>query len=485
MSVIKRNLSWILFAQAATWGVSIVLLIVAPRRLGGEELGRLFFAAAYVALFEIVALFGTATYLQKVIARDPSSLGRYVFNSLVLKLAITATLVAVAVGLAIVVGYPRETVQLIAVCCISMVFNTLNSCLAGGLFGWQQMARPALWDTVRSYAAGALGVAVLMHGGSALQYALVSNLVCGVPFVANLIYLWPALKANRTIRPDLWKEVLRGGFPFFILAALLVLYGTIDVPLLEAFTGSETVGWYLLAYRWVSLPAFFAASVASAFFPALSAEPGELSANFRRMANQALHLVVLVATPGAVGIALIAGKFIHLLYGAEFHQSVPLMQILALHIPIVGVDIVLGSVIAAADRQRQWVYVSVAAAVLNPMLNMAAIPATDHLFSNGAIGAAVITALTEVLLLVGALRLRPAGVLDRATTRTLLRVVAASLTMVPVVLVLSPAPVGVQVVAGMVTYGLASLALGTVSFGEVRSWISGLRSRRSQQPVIP
>ena len=168
MSVIKRNLSWILFAQAATWGVSIVLLIVAPRRLGGEELGRLFFAAAYVALFEIVALFGTATYLQKVIARDPSSLGRYVFNSLVLKLAITATLVAVAVGLAIVVGYPRETVQLIAVCCISMVFNTLNSCLAGGLFGWQQMARPALWDTVRSYAAGALGVAVLMHGGSAL-----------------------------------------------------------------------------------------------------------------------------------------------------------------------------------------------------------------------------------------------------------------------------------------------------------------------------
>ena len=35
----------------------------------------------------------------------------------------------------------------------------------------------------------------------------------------------------------------------FILAGLLVVYGTIDVLLLHAFTGNEEVGWYSLAYR--------------------------------------------------------------------------------------------------------------------------------------------------------------------------------------------------------------------------------------------
>ena len=206
-----------------------------------------------------------------------------------------------------------------------------------------------------------------------------------------------------------------------------------------------------------------------------------VSRDFTDMANRALKLVVFVATPAAVGMALVADSFLSLLYGAEFQQAVPLIRLLALQIPILGIDIVLASVVIAADRQRQWVAVSVAAAVFNPLANLVAIPVSEQAFGNGAIGAAVVTILTEVMLLVAAVAMQPSGVLDRPTTTTLLRMVAASAAMVPVVLALGSTPLAVRIVAGVVTYGVASLALRTVSMDEVRR----IRARPVARPPQP
>ena len=481
MSTITRNLKWILVSQLATWGVSVAVLVIAPRELGDDAFGRLSFVMVYVGLFELVALFGARTYLTKAIARDVGALGRYVFNTLAVKLVMTSFLIFCAMTLAVIIGYERETVLLIGAYCIGMFFNALDNALAGGLLGTQQMRWPAVWDIVRAYAGGAAGLLILLNGGSLLAFGLAFNVACGIPVVANLFKLWPDLRQHGAIDLRLCRTILVGGFPFFILSALVAFYGTVDIPLLEALTNSETVGWYALAYRWVSVPAFFAVSVSTAFFPALSVQGVTVSRDFTDMANRALKLVVFVATPAAVGIALVADSFLSLLYGAEFHQAVPLMRLLALQIPIVGIDIVLASVVIAADRQRQWVIVSVAAAVFNPLTNLVAIPLTERAFGNGAVGAAIVTILTEVMLLVAAVAMQPAGVLDRPTAITLLRMVAASTTMVPVVLALGSAPLPVMIVAGVVTYGVASLALRTVSLDELRR----IRARPIVHPAQP
>jgi O-antigen/teichoic acid export membrane protein len=483
MNVIKRNVTWLLLSQALTAGLSVAVLLLVPRHYGDEAFGRLAFAGVYVSFFELVAMLGTGAYVAKEVARDTSTVARYVVNTLVMKVLVSAALIAAALGVAALAGFPQETVLLIAVACVSMLFNVLNSAIVGGLNGLQRMRGPALWDVARAYVGGGLGLVVLFNGGSLLAFATVYALAAAIPLIANGVSLLPQFRSHETIDLGLWRSIVIGGVPFFIWSALLVVYGTIDIPLLEAFSGSETVGWYTLAYRWVGLPAFFAASVGTAFFPALSADSVRLPYEFVRKANRALHFVALIATPAALGIALTASGFIDLLYGPEFRQVVPLMWILAAHIPIVGIDIVLGSVVVAADRQKQWVIVGVVAAIFNPLVNLAVIPLSEQWFGNGAIGAAVVTVVTELILLAGALRLRPAGVLDGATARLLGRIVVASLTMVPVLLVLRPAPLGVQIVAGIAVYGLASLAFGTVSLHDVRAWTSRRPSASADVPA--
>jgi hypothetical protein len=126
------------------------------------------------------------------------------------------------------------------------------------------------------------------------------------------------------------------------------------------------------------------------------------------------------------------------------------------------------------------VVVSALAAVFNPLLNLAAIPITNQLFNNGAVGAAIVTVLTELILLVGLLRLRPEGVLDRPTAKVLGRTLAASLTMVPVVLALHDTPLAVQILAGVITYAAASVAFRTISIDEIRTF-GGVVGRRPAQ----
>ncbi|HEY1280930.1 MAG TPA: flippase [Acidimicrobiales bacterium] len=485
MNVIKRNLGWLLLSQAATWGCSIALLLIAPRKLGDNAFGQLSFALVYVSFFELVALFGSGTYLMKEIARDTTSLARYVVNTLILKVPLTLALIVIAIGLAIALGYSSDMVLLIGAYCLGMFFNSLNNALAGGLQGIEHMGRPALWDVARAYVGTAFGLIVLYNGGSLLAYALAFNIACAIPLIGNAFYIRPWLRTRTPIDVRLWGRILAGGTPFFIWSALLVVYGTIDIPLLERFSGNDAVGWYALAWRWVSMPAFFAASVSVAFFPALSAQRVHVPESFARTANRALHLVVFVATPAAFGIAVIADTFISTLYGGQFQEAVPLMRILALHIPIVGMDIVLGSVLVTADRQRQWVMVGVIAAIFNPLINLAAIPLTDSWFGNGAIGAAIITVMTELIMMTGAIRLRPAGVLDAPTRNLLLRIVLAGAAMIPVVLVLRPTPLPVQILAGAATYGLVSLALGTISIREIRTMGVGMIGRGRRSTVAP
>ena len=132
------------------------------------------------------------------------------------------------------------------------------------------------------------------------------------------------------------------------------------------------------------------------------------------------------------GIAIVAEDMFDLLYGDKFDNSVILVQIIAFHIPVVAIDMILGMILFASDQQRKWVLVGCTAAVLNPILNLFAIPFTRDHYDNGAIGAAVTTIATEMVMMFGGFHLRPPGVLDRWTAGYML----AALVQVPMVVVM-------------------------------------------------
>jgi len=162
------------------------------------------------------------------------------------------------------------------------------------------------------------------------------------------------------------------------------------------------------------------------------------------------------------GMAALSDRIVDALhYPGDFTNMVPLISILALHVPIVSVTIVIASCLNAIERQWSWVKIGVAAAVLNPLLNFPLVSLAERHYDNGAIGAAIVTVLTEAFMLAGGLALIPKSILGRASLQSSIRTLLAGCLMVGVMLPLRDVPL-----IGVILIG-SSVYVGSCFFWEV------------------
>ena len=88
--------------------------------------------------------------------------------------------------------------------------------------------------------------------------------------------------------------------------------------------------------------------------------------------------MLLASTPAGIGLAVVAPNLIDLFYEPEFGDSVRPLQILALQIPITGMDTILVTALIASERLRKYLIVAAGAAVLNPILCIVLIQLSDR-----------------------------------------------------------------------------------------------------------
>ena len=227
--------------------------------------------------------------------------------------------------------------------------------------------------------------------------------------------------------------------------------------------------------RWGSLPVFITTAVVGAHFPAFSKHGKPLTDYFAPLVNRSIHVVLLVTIPSAVGLFFVADQIITLLYDASFDNATVLVQIIAIGVPIMAMDTILGTALVATDRLKRYMVVAGSAAVMNPILCIVAIHAADSRWQNGAIGAAFATVVTELWIMVGALRLKAPGVLDGASVMRILRIAAASALMVPVLLLSSSWPLLARIPLGVVAYGIGAFLFGCVSRAELTDLVASVR----------
>jgi O-antigen/teichoic acid export membrane protein len=318
---------------------------------------------------------------------------------------------------------------------------------------------------------------VVLNGGGVIAFATVYTVGSIIPVIANATLLWPHLRGHLRVDFRLWKVIVLGGVPLLALSGLNLIYGSIDIPILKSISGNDAVGWYALAYKWVGMPVFISSIVVTAFLPSLSNLAVQSAEAFSSLANRALRLVGFVSIPASMGIALTANELLTMIYDKKYERSIPLMQILAIHIPLAAMDTVLATALIAADRQRKYLIVAGIAAVFNPALNFGLIHLTQDAFGNGAVGAAIMTVATEVFIMAGALHFRVQGVMDRNTVGYLMRCLAAALLMVPGVWLVRDTNIVVMAGVGAVLYAAVSFVVRTVDVVEVKRMGSRLLHR--------
>jgi O-antigen/teichoic acid export membrane protein len=473
-----RGIAVLLVSQGFTWISSAVITVTLPHYLGSANLGRYAFAVALFGLSELAADLGIATYLNRQVARDPSASPRLFTAALASRLAL-----GLAGAAGIYVGSHAASVEPVVqltmdILCVNVVVDTLAiaGVVLNGLF---QIKWIAVAQAVSKLVVAALVVLALRAGYGPPGVALASLGGALVSHAINCTVLLRQMRPALSVDLRLCRELVVGGLPFFMMAAAVVMYSQIDTVMLAALTEPSVVGWYNAALRIIAIPGFVPVIVLSVVFPALSAAGA--SARMAGIARQAIHAILVATVPIGVGMMLLPDRMTELFhYPADFSHSWPLITLLAAGMPLIGVDMVIGAVLVARERQRAWTAVGVAAAILNPLVNLVAIPYTQTAFGNGAIGAAAVTSLTELFMMVMGLRLLPAGTLDRSMLVSVARVLVACAPMAAVAWLTRQQPLVVPIALSAVVYAGMCLLTRAVTVADLRAILGHLGRGRTE-----
>jgi len=418
-----RGMVALFSAQPLTWAATFVGIIVVPRYLGAHALGQYAALTTIAGLAGTVAAMGVPDYLVRRIAVEPRS-GRHEALSCIALLTIAATMASVILGFLLpLTGQVIEDPLVLWLALAGVVLTGPQNVFLAVLRGQERHGWYA-WATAAGVVVGAIATNGALVAGTGLAGLMAASLLASIITIfAN--WKMAGIRLDWTISGKAMLAAFRGGLPFVAWTLTSKFYNEIDRIMLTLLAPIETVGWYAAANRIIGFPVFVPTAVMMPLFPALSRQRGDPGA-FRATLHHALRLVLLLTVPLCALIAGAAPAIPGLLGWPEgFEHSVLPMQFLAPNLAIISMDMVLGTAVLALGMERKWLGVAVAAAIFNPAANVLLIPMTEDLYGNGGIGAAMVTGLTEIIMLVGAVMLLPRGSLNRTVSWMIARVLLA------------------------------------------------------------
>jgi O-antigen/teichoic acid export membrane protein len=410
---VARNALFLVSGQLATTAISFAVTAVLAWHLGAADYGVFFLAATLAQSAFVLADFGQEYYVVGRIAQDPTGAATLLGSGLLVRLAASVVIVPLLAGLAAVLGYPETTGAAIWLTVASFFLASIRDGVTVVLRGLERMEVEAVLRVVSTIlVAGAIAVAVV--GGGGLAAVLVMQ---ALGAAAALVACWFAIRRVGIAwpRPSLpiAVSILWGGAPFLLQAAVISSQSGLDAILLSVLVPSSVIGWHGAAWKLVGTLLIPANVLAAALFPALARL--QASANYGAILEEGLRATVVLGFLCAAGTFLFADAAIALVYGTEvFGPAAGNLRVLAVYLPLVFLNIVLGAAIMAAGRLTPWIRAKLVSVVVAVVVSLVLIPLSQSSLGNGGLGVAAGTVAAELVMFAAALRLVP---FDRARLR--------------------------------------------------------------------
>jgi O-antigen/teichoic acid export membrane protein len=261
-------------------------------------------------------------------------------------------------------------------------------------------------------------------------------------------------------------------FSLMINGLLNQLFFKIDVLLLKPLAGDLALGWYSTAYKLIDGLQVIPSSFVLALFPLLARHAVENRPRLAEATHTGLKVLLILAFPIAAGTTLLADWIIGLMAGRSYlPESARALQILIWYLPLSFANGLLQYVLIAVNRQRTLTVAFAIGLLFNLAANLALIPIWGYL------GAAVVTVVSEAVLLVPFywIARREIGSLDLLGVAW--RPILATVAMVVLMWLASGWHPLLAIPVGVVSYGLALVAVRALTQDEIAQARSLVRRR--------
>jgi O-antigen/teichoic acid export membrane protein len=470
------------FGQMVTWLSTLGLTIAYGRFLHGNTFGELFFVVSFVALVGFPIEFGFNQQIVRDVAQDPSRALRYPLNVLLLKLALWAALFGATLRLSGVLGFNYDERYLLAMCGATLLIDSISTTFGSIQTAAQRQAFPALAIVIEKGLGAIVAVLWLRTGGGiqAAGVALVGGALAGAVWQLYWFIRLVGIRLRLDLR--LIRDLVRQSLPFLTYGVLGVIYYRIDSVLLEALTSTATVGVYGAAYRLFDTLVFLPNIVILAvMYPVMAKLSIGSERQLKLAIEKSVNFLLVTGIPIMIGLIVAAPNILGFLYHrSDFTVgSVPVLRALAPGLAILYLNSVWTTALMSLKLEKRLPWIAGAALLFNLGGNLLLIPRLSG------VGAAIMTSLTELLLMSLALSMLPRHLLPVHSLITGIKALGASLAMALVVSLLSQYSILVIIPVAGLEYIVITTLLATVPKEDLAALYQAVARRtRGGTPAI-
>jgi len=399
---IAKNSLTPMIAQLFNKGVDLAFAMLMLRILGPGDAGKYAFAVTVFTYFDIFIGFGLNTLIIREVAKEKSQGPRFLANALLLRSGLLVLAVPVAMLLLGPLAGPMnvtpDTGWAIVLLLVGLIPGSVSAALTALFQAHELMEYPAAITVVANVLRAALGAVALFAGLGIIGLAGVSiiiNLVTlGILWRLTMVMLfWP----SPTMDPARVRWMAGESYPLMLNDLLSRVFFRVDVLLMKPLLGAggdTAVGYYTTPYKYLEGLNIVPSTFTLAIFPLFSSYADSARERLNHAYHLALKFLLLMAIPLTVLTVYAARDLILVLGGPEYVPgSVTVLQVLIWFLPFSFVNSVTHYVLIAVGQQRFLTAAFVIGAGFNVVANLIAIPLY------GILGAAVVTILSELVLL--------------------------------------------------------------------------------------
>jgi len=238
----------------------------------------------------------------------------------------------------------------------------------------------------------AVGTVVLVLGRGLIFFALVFVIVrvfdLGLTFG---ILNWKIVKVIPQFNSSFLKKVQLEALPFGLFSVIITLYSYTDTVMLSFIRTDAEVGWYNAAHKIYEGLTIFPFIICVVLYPRLSQLFVVNKKAHSLLSIRAAKYMFIISLPLLICGVILSRNIVNILFGEQFQNSVPALQILLLGVVFVFQIRLFQIVLNSIDKQKVVMYVGLMGLIINIFLNLLLIP------RYGFRGAAFTTIISELV----------------------------------------------------------------------------------------
>ncbi len=328
---LAKNAAAVFVVQMSAYAAPLAVLPYLSRVLSTDHFGLITFATVFNFYFITLVEYGfnlTATRRIAIYADDPAKVAQITWSVYAAKALLTV--IGFVIMISVVLAIPKFRPNLLLLC-IGYLAVIGDLLFPIWLFQGLQKMENLVWRDLCAKLVALALVFAFVHRDA--DYLLAVAFQAGSTVVAGLIGLAtvPFVLKSRWVSPT-WDEVstaLREGWPVFLSMASFTLTSATSIVLLQLKAGPTDVAYFSAAYRLVVALRGLVDPIKTAIYPHIS----HMASKSKQDAVAFLRKYgLLLTSPFLVGSAILlafAPLVVHLLYGAKYGPSVPIMRVLA------------------------------------------------------------------------------------------------------------------------------------------------------------